>query len=325
VRVPSLALPPGESQGEGLTGADLSHRYLWQPGVIDQLMADERTYLDNGGIVTDEVLWALTDQQGTVHDLAKLDAATGATAVVNHIIRDSFGKVVSETDPSQGSLIGWTGRPVDKATGQQNNLNRWYDPIIAGWMSQDPSGFYGGQTNIYVYCGNSPTNGTDPTGQYFYWTDTRVFVYVTWTDATGAKHQASGEGPSFIRAILGRIQADGGVIDTLTLKGHGSYDGGGYNNTFMVTDGWVMTGGIVDRWGNAEQVDIADSLKKLTNGNSTIILNGCFTRATAKELAKILGNGAAVTGKTGPSISIPGTYRSAGFWWTYKYVSKDQK
>lgn len=135
----------------------------------DTLMADERTHLDgSGNFVSDEVLWALTDQQGTVHDTAKRDATTGVTAVADHIIYDSFGKVISESDPSQGTLIGYTGRPIDKATGQQNNLNRWYDPIIAGWFSQDPKGFAAGQTNLYVYCGNSATNATDPSGLQVY-------------------------------------------------------------------------------------------------------------------------------------------------------------
>jgi RHS repeat-associated protein len=155
-----------EKDGSGaVTGAGLTHRYLWQPNAVDQLMADERTHLDSGSIVSDEVLWALTDRQGSVSDLAKRDTITGVTSVVDHIVRNSFGKVISESDPSQGSLIGWTGRPVDKATGQQNNLNRWYDPIIAGWMTQDPKGFAAGQTDLYVYCGNSPTNATDPTGE----------------------------------------------------------------------------------------------------------------------------------------------------------------
>jgi RHS repeat-associated protein len=53
---------------------------------------------------------------------------------------------------------------VDKVTGQQNNLNRWYDPKVGRWASVDPDGFAAGQTNLYVYCGNSPTNATDPTG-----------------------------------------------------------------------------------------------------------------------------------------------------------------
>ena len=46
----------------------------------------------------------------------------------------------------------------------QNNLNRWYDGITGRWLSQDPSGFAGGDANLYRYCANSPTDGTDPTG-----------------------------------------------------------------------------------------------------------------------------------------------------------------
>ena len=61
-------LSPGEGQGEGvpLTVSDLSQRYLWQPNAVDQLMADEHVHLDaNGKIATAELLFALTDQQGT--------------------------------------------------------------------------------------------------------------------------------------------------------------------------------------------------------------------------------------------------------------------
>jgi RHS repeat-associated protein len=130
---------------------------------VDQLMSDERTHSVNGNIATDEVLWALTDRQGSVNDLAKLDTS-GVTSVVDHIVRDSFGNVISESDPSQGCLIGWTGRPRDGVTGLQNNLNRWYDSHIAGWLSQDPKGFESGTTNLYCYCGNSPTNYVDPSG-----------------------------------------------------------------------------------------------------------------------------------------------------------------
>jgi RHS repeat-associated protein len=147
-----------------VTGDDLSHRYLWQANAVDQLMADERTHLDNGSIATDEVLWALTNQQGSVNDLAKRDAATGVTSVVDHIIRDSYGNVISESDPSQGSLIGWTGRPVDEATGLQNNLNRWYDAKVGRWASEDPAE---SSPNLYEYCGDSPLMLTDPTGEQF--------------------------------------------------------------------------------------------------------------------------------------------------------------
>ena len=39
-----------------------------------------------------------------------------------------------------------------------------YDPSIGRWLSEDPSGFDGGDPNLYRYVGNSPANATDPTG-----------------------------------------------------------------------------------------------------------------------------------------------------------------
>ncbi len=166
VRAPSEA-GSDETGTVPLGVRDLTHRYPWQPGAVDQLMADEQVHLDaNGKIATAELLFALTDQQGTVHDLAKFNSSTGATAVVDHIMRDSFGKVISESDPSQGSLFGYTGKAFDPATGLQNNLNRWYDAKVGRWLSVDPSEFAGRQTNLDVYCGNSPTNAVDPSGLF---------------------------------------------------------------------------------------------------------------------------------------------------------------
>jgi RHS repeat-associated protein len=39
-----------------------------------------------------------------------------------------------------------------------------FDPSIGRWMSDDPDGFDAGDTNLYRYVNNSPTNYTDPTG-----------------------------------------------------------------------------------------------------------------------------------------------------------------
>ena len=151
---------PGSANA--LTVADLSHRYLWEPGVVDQLLADERTQLGaNGDVATDELLWALTDQQGTVRDVARSDGTT--TTVVNHVVYESYGTIVSQSDSTQGTLFGFTSRPLDTATGLQNNWHRWYTDVGC-WLSQDPMGFTAGDTNTASYVGNSPTNATDPTG-----------------------------------------------------------------------------------------------------------------------------------------------------------------
>ena len=159
-------LPLGEGQDEGgaMGVADLSHRYLWQPDVVDQLIADERTHLENDEIVSDEVLWALTDHLGTVRDLAVYDAETGTTTVANHRVYDAFGNLTNQTNSAVDCLFAFTGRPYDKATSLQNNLYRWYDDKVGRWVSEDPVGFNGSDTHTSRYCENGPTNATDPTG-----------------------------------------------------------------------------------------------------------------------------------------------------------------
>ena len=128
----------------------ITHRYLWGPAV-DQILADEQV----GG----EVLYPLTDHLGTVRDL--LDSGG---SVANHIVYDAFGNVTFETDAAVDHLFGYTGRPLDEATGLQNNLNRWYDAGIGQWASEDPIGFAAGDGNLFRYVGNHPTMNADPSG-----------------------------------------------------------------------------------------------------------------------------------------------------------------
>ena len=158
-------LPSGEGQGEGgfaspLTAANLSHRYLWGPAV-DQILAGETvTSLTQPG----NVLLPLTNNEGTVCDLAQYNAGTGTTTVVDHRIYDSFGNLVSQTNAAVDFLFGFTGLPTDPATGDVVALNRIYDPATGTWMSKDPTGVEAGDANAYRYCGNEPANGTDPSG-----------------------------------------------------------------------------------------------------------------------------------------------------------------
>ena len=167
-----------DKAGSGdLAASDLSHRYLWGPAV-DQLMADEQT----GGVNSQgTVVWALTDNQNTVRDLATYDSGTAVTTVVNHRVFSAYGELLSQTDPTVtppaaatvDCLFAYTGRPLsqfskDSATGAvaglQNNGARWYDSITGRWLSQDPIGFAAGDANLYRYVGNGPTNAIDPAG-----------------------------------------------------------------------------------------------------------------------------------------------------------------
>jgi RHS repeat-associated protein len=129
---------------------DLTHRYLHGPG-IDEVFADEN--------LLDEVLWSLGDNQGTPRDL--IDSAGN---VENHIDYEGFGQVADETDEAVDFLFGYTGLRRDEDTGLLGSDTRWYDADTGNWISEDPIGFAGGDSNLSRYVGNGPTNATDPSG-----------------------------------------------------------------------------------------------------------------------------------------------------------------
>ncbi len=155
------ALAPTDEPADPLTEEHLSHRYLWNPAAVDQLMADEQVTDPD---VAGDIVWPLVDHQGTIRDLAVYDPATDTTTVVNHRTFDAYGNLQSQTNPAVDCLFAYTGRPLDQATGLQNNLHRWYDAATGRWMSEDPIGFEGRDGNLYGYVGNGPTNMTDSTG-----------------------------------------------------------------------------------------------------------------------------------------------------------------
>ncbi len=97
--------------------------------------------------------------------------SSGTTTVLNHRVFSAYRQLLSQTNPSVvpptpatvDCLFAYTGRPLDQKTGLQNNLNRWYDATVGKWLSEDPLGL-GPDPNPYRYCGNGPTDGSDPSG-----------------------------------------------------------------------------------------------------------------------------------------------------------------
>lgn len=115
----------------------------------------------------------MADHQGTIRDLVD---ETGVQR--KHVEFDSFGNVLSETHMGGGGPgYGWvvdqtfyfTGRLLDQHTGLQNNLHRWYDPMVGRWASEDPIGFAARDANIYRYVANMTTMAVDPNGLKVYW------------------------------------------------------------------------------------------------------------------------------------------------------------
>ncbi|MCL4207913.1 MAG: hypothetical protein KJ000_35960, partial [Pirellulaceae bacterium] len=139
---------------------DLTNRYLYGPAV-DQILADEQ--LDSLTTPGD-VLWPLTDNLGTVRDLAAFDDATGDTTVVNHRTYTAFGQILSETDPTIEHRFAYTARHWDDDAQLYHYRARWYEPALGRFLSEDPIGFEARDANLQRYVGNASTNATDPSG-----------------------------------------------------------------------------------------------------------------------------------------------------------------
>ncbi len=83
-------------------------------------------------------------------------------AVKDAITYDAFGNITAETNPGERGRYAWAGRERDIETGLQYNRARYYDSATGRWMSQDPLGFDAGDSNLYRYVNNKPTEATDP-------------------------------------------------------------------------------------------------------------------------------------------------------------------
>jgi len=125
-------------------------RYLYGDGT-DQLLARWRP--------VDGTAWYLTDRQGTVRDLVN-----AAGTIINTIEYDSFGRILSQTNASAGDRFTFTGREWDSEVGMYYYRARFYDSATGRFASQDPIGFVAGDSNLYRYVGNNPTDYVDPSG-----------------------------------------------------------------------------------------------------------------------------------------------------------------
>ena len=134
-------------------------RYL-SGAAVDQVLAS-----DDGT----NVLWGLGDNEGTIRDIV----SNATRAVVDHRTFDSFGDVkefnssgvqVTNGPLSSSFTFSYTGQWYDSVTKLYDYSHRWYDPAVGRFVTEDPSGFSAGDTDLYRYVGNDPLNGTDSTG-----------------------------------------------------------------------------------------------------------------------------------------------------------------
>jgi RHS repeat-associated protein len=92
---------------------------------------------------------ALTDSVGTIQ---------------TEYTYEPFGNM-TVTGASSTNPFQYTGREND-GTELYHYRARYYHPVLQRFISEDPIGFAGGDSNLYGYVSNDPVNGTDPSGLY---------------------------------------------------------------------------------------------------------------------------------------------------------------
>jgi RHS repeat-associated protein len=142
------------------------YQYVWSPLYVDGLVTRYRDAAGDG--TYEEQLFALTDANWNVTGV--VDVATGA--VVERYAYDPYGRFeVYTADWSQqrtASAYQWDyfhqGGRYQYQTGLFHFRHRDYSPTLMRWISQDPIGFGGGDSNLYRYLANNPANRVDPLG-----------------------------------------------------------------------------------------------------------------------------------------------------------------
>ncbi|MBB5347171.1 carboxypeptidase regulatory-like domain-containing protein [Desulfoprunum benzoelyticum] len=82
-------------------------------------------------------------------------------AIVKRIDYDSFGNILSDSNPGFTIPFGFAGGLYDRDTGLVRFGFRDYLPEIGKWTAKDPIDFAGGDSNLYGYVANDPVNFID--------------------------------------------------------------------------------------------------------------------------------------------------------------------
>ena len=144
---------------------EVTERELYGPAVNQILASESVAYVVSGPQAAGTVSLLLTDNQGTVRDVAKYDSGTSTTTIVDHLVYDAFGTITHQSDSTNQPRFGYAGMQLDSVTKLYNDAARWYDAVNGVFSSQDPIGFNDGGTNLAMYCANTPTNLIDPSGK----------------------------------------------------------------------------------------------------------------------------------------------------------------
>ncbi len=163
--------PLGRRIGKKVNGT-VTEKYLWQGMTRLLAVYDGRDnlfmrfqYADSRmpvSMTRGATNYCLTYDQ--VGSLRTVSDTTGS--LVKRIDYDSFGNILSDSNPSLSMPFGFAGGIFDPHTTLVRFGFRDYDPDTGRWTAKDPILFGGEDTNLYGYVQNDPVNFADPDGEH---------------------------------------------------------------------------------------------------------------------------------------------------------------
>lgn len=91
--------------------------------------------------------------------------ASDTQAIENYYAYSPYGEAQT-LGPDGGNPLQYTGREND-GTGLMYYRARYYDPVLKRFVSEDPIGLSGGDTNFYAYVAGNPITRNDPEGLFW--------------------------------------------------------------------------------------------------------------------------------------------------------------
>ena len=114
------------SGASGGSGGALAERYLFGPGEVNGAVVDQILARTSASGTT---AWYLTDKLGSVRDIV-----SSSGTELDHIVYDSFGNIVTETNAANGDRFKFAGMEYDATTGQyydRAGTQTW--PLVSSW------------------------------------------------------------------------------------------------------------------------------------------------------------------------------------------------
>ena len=106
------------------------------------------------------------DQIGSLRAISRVLSPDNTVEVVKQITYDTFGNILTDTNPTLKVPFGFAGGLYDVDTKLTRFGYRDYDAYTGKWTAKDPIGFQGRDSNLYGYVLGDPVNFIDSKGLY---------------------------------------------------------------------------------------------------------------------------------------------------------------